>query len=127
MVCGLVGKVTAKDVVDNFFHRTLYTDREPSLQRLLELCFRNGLPVLDICRGNGSIIASTPGLRKSDAHRAWRFQAITEMQKTELREKLTTLSVCEFAPCLKDAASALGVAVGTLKTLAPEACENLSK
>jgi hypothetical protein len=102
-----------------------YTDREPSLQRILELCFQNGLPALEICRGNLTVTQATPA--QNETRRAWRFRTLNEKQKNDIRARLATIAEREYPPCVEHAAVELGVAAGTLKTLAPEHCEIMSK
>lgn len=102
-----------------------YTDREPSLQRLLELCFRNGLPALQVCRGSTTIEQSTP--RDLQAARAWRFRTLSEEEKDEIQKRAAEMAARDFPPCVKHAASELGVDAGTLKALAPGTCDTLSK
>lgn len=102
-----------------------YTDREPSLQRLLELCFRNGLPALEVCRGSTTIEQSRP--RDLQAARAWRFRTLSEEEKDEIQKRAAEMAARDYPPCVKHAASELGVAAGTLKALAPATCDTLSK
>lgn len=102
-----------------------YTDREPSLQRLLELCFRNGLPAPEVCRGSVTVeqCASTD----LGAARAWRFRTLSEEEKEGIQERVAEIAERDFPPCIKHAATELGVAAGTLKALAPAACDTLTK
>ena len=102
-----------------------YTDRQPSLQRLWELSLRNGLPLLDVCRGSRVITAHS--LPNHGIPRAWQFRLLTPEQKEGLRSGLATIASREHPPCVQHAAIELGVSAGTLKALAPRVCEDMSK
>jgi TniQ len=100
-------------------------DRKPSLQRLLELCFQNGLPALEICRGNLTVTQAISSRHK--VCRAWRLRMLSEEHKKDILMRLEAIAALEYPPYLKHAAIELGVAAKTLKALAPQTCEIISK
>lgn len=102
-----------------------YTDRQPSLQRLLELCLRNGLPILDVCRGDVEIVESAS--LKCEIERAWTFRSLSAEEKQVLKDRLGRIAARDYPPCVEHAAKELGIARGTLESLAPEVCKEMGK
>jgi hypothetical protein len=102
-----------------------YMENQPSLQRLWELGLRNGLCLLDICRG--SIGVSAPTNPSGDSPRAWKYRRLTSSQKKRLLADLALIAARDCPPCVIHAAQELGVAAGTLTSLAPDLCKKLDR
>lgn len=102
-----------------------YTDRQPSLQRMLELGLRNGLPLLDLCHGQLDFSVLPPEPRK--IRRAWTSKSITTKQRQQLHDHLREIASRDHPPCVQHIAKALGVASGTLRTLAPDLCAEITQ
>lgn len=102
-----------------------YTDRQPSLQRLFELGLRNGLPLIDLCRGR--LDPSIHPLAPRKIRRAWTSRTITPEHRQRLLEHLREVASRDHPPCVQHVARALGVAAGTLKSLSPDLCAEIRR